>query len=85
MENLGHCSWRITATSAEGRSHSVTIPVSETVHMNLSGGTYEITQEALAGLEAGEAVRRFALSVTAGDTYRWRLVTLATVPRELTP
>ena len=83
MENLGHCAWRINAKSAERSSHAVTVPVGETVRLERPSGTYEITQEALAGLDAQESMRRFMMPLAAGETYHWRLATLATVSGDL--
>lgn len=80
IENLGNCAWRINAVSAGDPAHRITVPIGETVRLEVPAGSYEITQEALAGLAVDESVRRFAMSLTAGETYHWRLATLATVP-----
>lgn len=79
LENLGPCAWRISASATNTATQSVTVPMGETVRLELPGGTYEITQEALAGFAAGEAVRKFEMTLAASETYHWRLVTLATV------
>jgi hypothetical protein len=83
IENLGNCAWRIQAVAAGKPTRSITVPVGGTVRLELSAGTYEMTQEALAGLDAGEAVRHFVMPLAANETYHWRLVTLATVPGDL--
>lgn len=80
MENLAPYAWNVTAVSADRAPLQVNVPAGETVRWEVPAGTYEISQEALAGLAADEAVRRFIMPLTAGDTYRWRLVTLASVP-----
>lgn len=85
MENLAGCAWRIEAIGADKVARRVAVPIGETVRLDLPGGTYEITQEALMGVEAGESIRRFAMPVAAGETYHWRLVTLTAVRRELVP
>lgn len=83
IENLGHCAWLIKAASAGSPTRSVTVPIGETVRLEVQAGSYEITQEALAGLAADESVRHFAMPLAAGETYHWRLATLATVPGDL--
>ncbi|HEY8994397.1 MAG TPA: hypothetical protein VIM71_07045 [Lacunisphaera sp.] len=85
IENLANCAWRIDAISAGTPAHQLTIPVGETVRLELPAGTYEITQEALAGLDAAEATRHFTMPLVSGETYQWRLVTLATMPGGLRP
>ena len=85
LENLASCAWRIQATAGNGPGRKVTVPVGETVRFELPAGTYEVEQEALTDPAGGEAVRRFTLPVEAGETYHWRLVTLAAVRRELLP
>jgi hypothetical protein len=83
IENLGNCAWKINAVPAGSPPHKVTVPIGETVRFELPAGTYEITQEALAGLEANDSVRRFVMPLAGGETYHWRLATLATVPGDL--
>lgn len=87
IENLGPCAWRITAVSAENPAdpQELTVAIDGTARLELPAGTYEVTQEALAQLIAEEAVRRFEITLEAGETYRWRLVTLATVTRGFGP
>lgn len=80
IENLGNCEWRVEAVATGSPTHRVAVPVGGTVRLELPAGTYEITQEALTGLAADEAVRHFTMPLAAGETYHWRLVTLATVP-----
>jgi hypothetical protein len=83
IENLGNCAWRISAVSAGNPIHKVSVPLGETVRFELAPGTYEITQEALAGFTADESVRHFVMTLAAGETYHWQLATLVTVPGEL--
>ena len=83
IENLGNCAWQISAVSAGSPMHKVSVPMGETVRLEVPAGTYEITQEALAGLAAEESVRRFTMPLVAGQAYHWHLVTLATVPSDL--
>jgi hypothetical protein len=82
LENLGPCAWRISAASSGSPKRSVTVPIGETVRFEVPAGTYEITQEALAGLAANESVRCFVMPLVASETYHWRLVTLATASRD---
>jgi hypothetical protein len=82
IENLGNCAWQITAVPTGGPARRATVPVGEMIRWELPAGGYEITQEALAGIESAEAVRHFAMPLASGETYRWRLVTVATVPRD---
>lgn len=85
MENLGPCAWEITAVPTGQAARHVAVPVGETVRLELPAGACEITQEALAGLDTADASRQFAMSLVAGETYHWRLVTLATVRHAATP
>jgi hypothetical protein len=80
IENLASCAWRVDAVSAGNPMHKITVPVGETIRLELPAGTYEVTQEALAGLDAREATRHFTMPLVSGETYQWRLVTLATMP-----
>lgn len=52
IENLGNCAWRVEAVSAGNPKHSVTVAIGKTVRLEVPAGNYEITQEALAGLNA---------------------------------
>ena len=79
LENLGNCAWRVSAVSVGHAPREVTVPVGETVRLEVPAGSCAITQEALAGLDPREAVRHFVLQLAGGETYHWRLVTLASV------
>jgi hypothetical protein len=83
IENMANCAWRISAVSGGNPARGITVPLAETVRLELPAGTYEITQQALGGLEAGETTRHFAMPLAAGETYHWRLATLATVSGDL--
>ena len=85
LENLAPYAWHITATRADGPAHAVTVAVGATERLELPAGTYAIAQEAPALAQRGSApaVRHFEFTVAAGEAYRWRLVTLATVARGL--
>jgi hypothetical protein len=87
LDNLAPYDWRITAAATDGTAHEVEVTVSASVRLELPAGDYTITQEApaLAAASPDAGVRRFTFTVTAGETYRWRLVTLAAAIRGLEP
>lgn len=83
VENLGHCEWRVTATPAGLGERSVTLPVGATIRLEVPAGVCDIRQEALTEADLSEPSRRFAMPLVAGETYHWRLVTLASVQGEV--
>jgi hypothetical protein len=79
--NLSDCAWQITLSPAGGGPARVLHPAArESEELDLAGGSYGIEQRALIGSMGADSTRRFTIRLESGQTYRWRLVTLLSVP-----
>jgi hypothetical protein len=77
MLNASPCEWQIVATSAgSGDRHTWKLPVAKSIEVNLVGGDYAVEQTMLADGSGPDATRRFTMRLEAGQSYRWRLMTL---------
>ncbi|MFT3869853.1 MAG: hypothetical protein QM715_15490 [Nibricoccus sp.] len=76
MINEGTCEWLVTiwpAGADDGKQWKM--PVGQSAEAMLTAGTYRVEQKLLANV--GDAqMRKFALTLEAGQVYRWRLINL---------
>lgn len=77
MLNASGCEWRIVITSvASGDRGTWKLPVAKSIEAELGGGDYAVEQTMLADGAGADATRRFTMWLEAGQSYRWRLMTL---------
>ena len=77
MLNTSDCEWQVVITSvASGNQATWKVPVKKSVEVELAGGDYAVEQTMLADGAGPDATRRFTIRVGAGQSYRWRLMTL---------
>jgi hypothetical protein len=77
MLNTSDCEWQVVITSvASGDQGTWKVPVAKSIVVELAGGDYAVEQTMLADGAAPDATRRFTMRLAAGQSYRWRLMTL---------
>ena len=77
MLNTSDCEWQVVITSvASGNQATWKVPVTKSIEVDLAGGDYAVEQTMLADGAGPDATRRFTMRVGAGQSYRWRLMTL---------
>jgi hypothetical protein len=75
--NDSNCEWQIAMTpAAGGEPRSWKLPLAKSLKVELAGGDYQVEQTMLTDDAGPNEPRRFSLRLTAGESYRWRLVTL---------
>lgn len=78
LVNLTDQPWDIGLMPAEGgaacRMH---LPPRATRELSVAGGDYAVTQTLLDARDEAKAVRRLAVSFSAGERYRWPLATVS--------
>jgi len=76
--NSSECEWQIVIIPATGGDgYTWTLPVAKSLEVELAGGDYAVTQTMLtAAIGPRGATRRFPMRLAAGQSYRWRLMTL---------
>ncbi len=77
MQNGSPCEWQIVFTSeVGGERQSWKLALDQSLALDLAGGDYAVEQTMLMDDAGPDATRRFLLHLDAGETYRWRLITL---------
>jgi hypothetical protein len=77
MLNSSRCEWQVVTTSvASGDRRIWKLPVAKSIEADLVGGDYAIEQTMLSDSPGPDATRRFTMRLEAGQSYRWRLMTL---------
>ena len=75
--NTSDCEWQIVITSvASGDRGTWKLPVAKSIEAELAGGDYVVEQTMLTDGVGADATRRFSMQLEAGQSYRWRLMTL---------
>jgi len=75
--NSGDCEWQIVITPASsGDSRVVKLAAVKSADVELAGGDYDFVQTMLAADAKPDSVRRFSMRLEAGQSYRWRLMSL---------
>jgi hypothetical protein len=77
MLNSSGCEWQVVITSVtSGDRGTWKLPVATSIEAELAGGDYMVEQTMLADGAGADAMRRFTMRLEAGQSYRWRLMTL---------
>ena len=83
MLNSSDCEWQIVIKPRTGgAAHIWKVPLGRTLDIELAGGEYAVEQTMLIESAQPDSTRRFSMQLEAGQSYRWRLMTLLSGARD---